>query len=81
MEQAQIGQPDFEKNLAATNLIQVNLIKKSGEDPTGWIAKHAADFREIILRNPKLLESYRKNPELVEDFIFHQLLNKKEHLH
>lgn len=60
-------------SLKETNLIQVKLIEKSGEDPIDWISKNASNFRKIIESNPDLIKQYRKNSEIVENIINEQL--------
>ncbi len=77
----QIEPPYFDKNFAVVNLIQRDLIEKSGEDPIGWVDEYAADFREIIEENPKLLQLYEKNPGALENFILQQLQNRKKTIH
>lgn len=80
-EQPQIEPSYFDKNFAAANLIQQDLIKKSGEDPISWVDKYAADFREIVEENPELLQRYEKSPETLENFILQQLQNRKKTIH
>lgn len=61
------------------NLMQADLIKKSGIDPLRWADKNAAAFREIVESNPELAELYRQNPEAAEEFVERQLKKKTFH--
>ncbi len=80
-EQPQIEPPHFDKNFNAANLIQRDLIQKSGEDPDAWIEEYGYNFREFIEKNPKLLERFENNREALENFISQQLQNKKRTIH
>lgn len=80
-EQPQIEPPHFDKNFNAANLIQRDLIQKSGEDPIGWIDKYGDDFRKLIEKNPEILELFEKNREALENLIMQQLQNKKRTIH
>ncbi len=59
--------------------MQVNLIKESGEDPSRWIEKNSAAFREIIESSPYLIELYRQNPEVARDLIKKELEKRQYH--
>ena len=43
-----------------TNLIQIELIKDSHEEPAAWIAKNSENFRKLLEANPSLIEDYKK---------------------
>jgi len=61
------------------NLMQADLIRRSGIDPLKWVDKNAFNFREIIKSRPDVVELYHRNPEMVEELIGRQL--KKMMLH
>ena len=68
--------PDKSFSLQDTNLMQADLIRRSGLDPLKWVRENAASFREIIESRPDLVELYRQDPEVAEEFI-ERRLNKK----
>lgn len=68
-------QPKFNKE---ANLIQRDLIAKSGEDPKKWVEENAADFRELIEKKPKLVRLHEKSPEVLEDFISKKLQDRNK---
>lgn len=43
-----------------TNLIQLELIKISHEEPLDWIKNNSENFRKLLEANPNLIEDYRK---------------------
>ena len=80
MEQPQINPSEPKRfPIKDMNLIQVNLIKDSGEDPMAWVLKNSAAVDKIIELNPNLIGEYKKNPKEVENFI-KGLLEEKEEL-
>jgi len=68
--------PDKSFSLQDTNLMQADLIRRFGLDPLKWVRENAASFREIIESRPDLVELYRQDPEVAEEFI-ERRLNKK----
>jgi len=63
MENIEQVKPDTGAELPPTkltNLIQVELINESHEDPILWIAKNSENFRKLLGANPNLIEDYKK---------------------
>ncbi len=71
--------PDKRFSLQDTNLMQADLIRRSGIDPLKWVRENAVSFREIVESNPDLIGRYQKDPAAVEELIERQL--KKRVLH
>ena len=59
--------------LGETNLIQIHLIQKSGQDPASWIEENSAEVRNILDQKPELAALYRRNPQQVEDYLVIEL--------
>jgi hypothetical protein len=55
--------PDKSFSFQDANLMQADLIRRSGIVPLEWVGKNAPAFRKIIESKPDLVELYRQNSE------------------
>lgn len=80
-EQQPIEGPDSGRGFSFrdANMIQADLIKRSGTDPLKWVDSNAANFREIIESKPDLAELYHQDPKAAEELIEQQLEKKTFH--
>lgn len=68
-------------NIIERNNIQIDLIKRSGQDPAEWIEENAKYFGELIaVPDLGLHELYLRDPKAAEEFIEKKLKNKEERM-
>jgi len=56
----QVSKNEHGPGVEVTNMMQMELIERSGINPMAWIGKYGEGFRKLVTADPSLVEDYEK---------------------